>query len=85
MFSTTKGSSYSVTDETFKTTMARYVRMMATQKAQAPALGFGRGRGRGGAGATQPATQSALPPAAPATLTAAPGGYSLFDFEVLKD
>ncbi len=32
VFSTTKGSAYSVTDETFKTTTARYVRMYATQR-----------------------------------------------------
>jgi hypothetical protein len=32
VFSTTHGSAYSVTDETFKTTTARYVRLYATQR-----------------------------------------------------
>jgi hypothetical protein len=32
VFSTTHGSAYSVTDETFKTTTARYVRMYGTQR-----------------------------------------------------
>ena len=74
VFSTALGSSYSVTDEKFKTTSARYVRMSATERA--PLLGGGRGgRARGGAAAGAPA---ATPPA-PVT------GYSLFDFMVLKD
>jgi hypothetical protein len=75
VFSTMLGSSYSVTDETFKTTSARYVRMLGT--ARAPQQGGGRGGlGRGGRGA-QAATQATQP--------ASPSGYSLFDFEVLKD
>jgi hypothetical protein len=73
VFSTTHGASYSVTDETFKTTTARYVRMNATQRGTPPT---GRGR-RGAASATAPASQPATPAAAV--------GYSLFDFEVLKD
>ncbi|HEY4330103.1 MAG TPA: hypothetical protein VGN88_10240, partial [Phycisphaerae bacterium] len=62
VFTTTLGSSYSVTDESFKTTSARYVRMLATQRA--PVIAGGRGA-----------------QAAPTAAT----GYSLFDFEVLKD
>ncbi|MBN1972576.1 MAG: discoidin domain-containing protein [Sedimentisphaerales bacterium] len=43
VFSTNLGSSYTVTDETFKTTTARYVRMYATELAPAPrGMGFGR-------------------------------------------
>jgi hypothetical protein len=85
IYSTTQGSSASVTDESFSTTRVRYVRMYGTQRAPIPfggRGGFGRGRGRG---ATQPAAtqQVALPPAA--TQPVAPGGYSLFDFIVLKD
>lgn len=76
VFSTTLGSSNSVTDEAFPTTSARYVRMLATQRAQIPAGGRGGRGGRGGA-ASAPAV---APVAAPA-----PTGYSLFDFMVLKD
>jgi hypothetical protein len=99
VFSTTQGSSYTVTDEKFKTTTARYVRMNATERAPVPFGGRGgRGRGRGGPADTPPvATTSttpatlaaAAPPAtAQAAPTAAPPGqpaYSLFDFMVLKD
>ena len=38
VFSTKLGSPYTVTDETFKTTTARYVRMSATQKAPIPSI-----------------------------------------------
>jgi len=91
VFSTTQGASYSVTDEKFKTTMARYVRVEATEQAPVPRGGRG-GRGRGGPG-TPPAATPATPAsavaanAAPAP-TAGPAGqpaYSLFDFMVLKD
>jgi hypothetical protein len=68
VFSTSHGASYSVTDEIFKTTTARYVRMYGTQRGTPP------DSGRGGRRGEQPATQ-------PTT----PGGYSLFDFMVLKD
>jgi len=58
-----------VTDETFKTTTARYVRMYGTQRV--PPAGPGRGGARRGAPTdTQPS---------------APAGYSLFTFMVLKD
>jgi hypothetical protein len=67
-YGTDKGASSSVTDEVFKTTTARYVRMYATTRAPIPPAGRG---GRRGQPATQPAPQ--------------PGGYSLFDFMVLKD
>jgi hypothetical protein len=84
-FTTDKGSSYTVTDESFPTTSARYVRMTATTRAPAPFAGGRGGRAgrgaRGGTAATQATTQSAFtPPPAPA-----PAGYTLFDFEVLKD
>ncbi|HVT79188.1 MAG TPA: discoidin domain-containing protein, partial [Phycisphaerae bacterium] len=90
-FSTDLGSSYSVTDESFKTTSARYVRMSATARAAAPFGGRGGGRGGRGAGGggagrgaagSQPAATGAVQPIVPLP---APGGYSLFDFEVLKD
>jgi hypothetical protein len=68
VYGTSLGSSYSVTDVTFKTTTARYVRMFATQRA--PSAGGGRG-GRGGQGGVAG--------------SGAQGGYSLFDFVVLKD
>jgi hypothetical protein len=38
VFSTNLGAPYTVTDETFKTTTARYVRMTATQKAPIPTV-----------------------------------------------
>jgi hypothetical protein len=78
VFSTDKGSSYSVTDESFPTTSARHVRMYATAKA--PVISFARGlggRGARGRGATQPAATQPAPQAQ--------GVYSLFDFMVLKD
>jgi hypothetical protein len=98
VFSTTQGSSYTVTDESFKTTTARYVRMYATQRAPLPSRGRG-GAGRGGAGrgsqlATQPATRAGIGSVpggvsgrGPQTTTqpSTPTGYSLFDFMVLKD
>jgi hypothetical protein len=77
-FGTTLGSSYTVTDETFPTTSARYVRVMATERAPVPAAG-GRGRGgRGRGAATAPTT-------APAAPVSTPAGYTLFDFQVLTD
>ena len=76
VFSTIHGASYAVTDESFKTTTARYVRMNGTQRGTPPA---GRGR-RGATAATAPATAPVA-----ATQPAGPVGYSLFDFEVLKD
>src|SRR5262249_46435187 len=78
VFSSSSGSSSMVTDQTFPTTTARYVRMLATERAPIP-LGF-RGR-RGAAGTGTPPAQGATPPAQPAR----PTGYSLFDFMVLKD
>ena len=77
VFSTTQGSSYSVTDEKFQTASARYVRMSATEHAPMPAGGR-RGPGRGAPAGATPPTPNATPPAAPT-------GYSLFDFMVLKD
>ena len=69
VFSTSLGSSQSVTDETFKTATARYVRMYGTQRA--PQISEARGgAARGAPTATQPG---------------APAGYSLFTFMVLKD
>jgi beta-xylosidase len=56
VYSSSQGSSYSVADETFKTTTARYVRMYATQRA--PQIAAGRGGRRGPQSATQPGTQS---------------------------
>jgi hypothetical protein len=73
VFSTTDGACYSVTDEIFKTTSARYVRMYATERGSPPAVPPSGRRG------------SAQPAAQPATQTSPQGGYSLFDFEVLKD
>ncbi len=106
-FSTTKASSYSVTDETFPTTTARYVRMYAPARAPVPVAGRGRGRGgarlgtpgRGpqtnSAPATQTNTQSiaevapTIPTNSPPATEVAPApqlvGYSLFEFEVLRD
>ena len=75
-FSTSQGSSSMVTDETFKTKTARFVRMYATQRA--PVLA-GRGRGRiQSVPTTPPATQ-------PASEPSRPSGYSLFDFMIFKD
>jgi hypothetical protein len=97
VYGTSQGSSSSITDETFNTTTARYVRMYATERAPMPfggRGGFGRGFGRGGGGgagrgaSTQPAAQQiARPPAAtqPATQPTVASGYSLYAFMVLKD
>ena len=75
-FSTSQGSSSMVTDETFKTKTARFVRMYATQRA--PVLA-GRRRGRiQSVPTTPPATQ-------PASEPSRPSGYSLFDFMIFKD
>jgi Glycosyl hydrolases family 43/F5/8 type C domain len=79
VFSTSLGSSYSVTDVTFKMAPARYARMYGTQRSPIIAAGRG-GRGRGLQAGTQPASQTA-----PATQPGPQGGYSLFDFQVLKD
>jgi hypothetical protein len=92
VFSTTQGASYSVTDEKFKTTAARYVRVTATERAPLPPGGRG-GRGRGGPAGPPAATTSATPatPASasavltPAAAPPAQAAYSLFDFMVLKD
>jgi hypothetical protein len=79
VYHTDKGSSYTVTDETFPTTNARYVRVTAAARAAVPAGGRGPGRGAGrGRGATQPAATQAAPPPAPV-------GYTLFDFQIVKD
>ena len=85
VYSTSQGSSNSVTDETFKTATARYVRMYGTERA--PVIAGFRGRGRGQSGATTPpATQPTTPPATPpAPAPSRPNGYSLFDFMVLMD
>ena len=81
VFSTASGSSFSVTDESFPTTSARYVRMYGNKRATPPA-NFRR-RFRGPLGLTrQAATQIAAPPA---TQPARPLRYSLFQFMVLKD
>jgi type VI protein secretion system component Hcp len=85
VFSSSSGSSSMVTDDTFPTTTARYVRMLATERAPIT-MGF-RGR-RGAAGAGTPPVQGATPPAQPVPPPAQPAkptGYSLFDFMVLKD
>jgi hypothetical protein len=83
VYGDSQGSSSMVTDESFPTTSARYVRMYATQRAPLPAAGFRGGRGRGGGNATsRPAIQVA---AQPATQPGRTSGYSLFDFMVLKD
>jgi beta-glucosidase len=84
VFSTTLGASYTVTDEKFPTTTARYVRMNATERAPLPFGGRGgRGRGRGGPAGTPPVASTSTTPAAVAPSTQA--AYSLFDFMVLKD
>ncbi len=70
VFGTTQGASYSVTDEKFNTTAARYVRVNATERAPVPAGGRG-GRGRGGA-AGAPAAATA-PVAASTPAATAPG------------
>ena len=72
VFSTTRGAGYSVTDETFKTATARYVRMYGTEHA------IERARQRYGRQTWPPVTL-------PATQPVAPRGYSLFSFQVLKD
>jgi hypothetical protein len=73
VYVSSNGSSSMLTDATFPTTTARYVRMYATQRAPVIANRGGRGRGRG-RGTTQPAATQPVP-----------SGYSLFDFQVLKD
>ena len=55
VYSTTQGGSYTVTDEIFKTTIARYVRMLGTQRDTPPDVG------RGGRRDEQPAMQPATP------------------------
>ncbi|HVX84035.1 MAG TPA: discoidin domain-containing protein [Phycisphaerae bacterium] len=90
LFTTTKGGSYTVTDETFPLTTARFIRMTATARAPIPFGAFGGGRGRGNRGGRGAATQTAAtqPTSAPAFTPPpqpAPTGYTLFDFEVLKD
>jgi hypothetical protein len=81
LFTTTRGGSNTVTDETFPLTTARYIRMTATARAPIPFAGFGGGRGgRNGAG-SQPTSAPTFTPPPPPT----PTGYTLFDFEVLKD
>ena len=67
VFSTNRGSSYTVTDERFPTTSARHVRMIATKRA--PAAGA-RGRAAPTTGPVSPS---------------APAGYTLFEFQVLRD
>jgi hypothetical protein len=84
VYSTDIGSSYTVTDETFPTSSARYVRMTASARAPVPFAGFGRGRGRGGRGNRGAAGAAASQAAAPASAPA-PAGYTLFGFEVLRD
>jgi hypothetical protein len=94
VFNTTQGGSYTVTDEKFKTTSARYVRVNATERAPVP---FGaRGGRRGGRGGPPPtaaasaSTVSATPavaaatgtapvaPAAPVAATAAPPAQAAY-------
>ncbi len=69
VFSTTQGSSYSVTDEKFKTTSARYVRVNATERAPLPAGGRG-GRGRGAPTGTPPAATASTTSTTSATTSA---------------
>ncbi|MBC7783914.1 MAG: discoidin domain-containing protein [Burkholderiales bacterium] len=83
VFSTGIGSSYTVTDQTFPTTTARFVRMAATERAVVP---VGGRRGNRNAATTQSTQPGATRPAATQPTTApAPAGYMLFDFQVLKD
>jgi hypothetical protein len=87
-FSTMLGSSSAITDETFKTTSARYVRLYATQRAPLPLVGrgggFGPGRGRGPTTAPSGAAGQQAARAPVATQPAA-AGYSLYELMVLKD
>ncbi|HTB63473.1 MAG TPA: family 43 glycosylhydrolase [Opitutales bacterium] len=70
VFSTTLGASYSVTDEKFKTTTARYVRMNATERAPLPPGGRGGRGARGGrGGAPAAASSTATASVAPASAT----------------
>jgi hypothetical protein len=78
-YSSSSGSSSMVTDQAFPTTTARYVRVLATERA--PVITGFRGRRGAGGTATAPPAQGTTPPAQPAR----PIGYSLFDFMVLKD
>jgi len=79
VFSTSSGSSSMVGDETFPTTTARYVRVLATERA--PVITGFRGRRGAGGTTTAPPAEGTTPPAQPAR----PTGYSLFDFMMLKD
>jgi hypothetical protein len=73
VFSTTHGSSYTVTDEKFTTTSARYVRMIATERAPVPFGGRGGRRGGRGAPGTPPAaTTMATASTAPANPAGTP-------------
>jgi hypothetical protein len=70
VFRTTDGASYSVTDEKFKTTTARYVRVNATERAPLPPGGRGgRGEQRVPAG-TPPAAKTPATPTTPASASA---------------
>ncbi len=85
VFSTTKGGAYSVTDESFPTTSARYIRMTATKRDTQPQFAFRGGQlGQRGGANTRPTTQPTTLPAFPTSRPTTPTGYSLFDFEVLK-
>ena len=80
VYSSTKGSARSVTDVSFDMTTARYVRMVGSERVvQRDFSGRGRGFGRG---TTRPSTRGFVQAA---TRPAAPGGYTLFAFQVLKD
>lgn len=82
VYSTTQGSSSSITDETFNTTLAKYMRMYATGRAPIPFAGRGGFGRRGGSPQTAP-VQIARQPST--TQPLAPSGYSLYGFMVLKD
>ena len=82
----TTGSSFMVTDVTFATTTARYVRMLGTERApvmMGRRIGTGPAVGAGTrpAAATRPATRPRGEVVEPAGLH----GYSVFAFEVLRD
>ena len=81
VYETTRGASSTVTDVTFGTTKARYVRMVGTERAPVSQTFRGRLRGPNGS-STQPLTQ---PTTFPTTRPSGPTRYSLFEFSVLKD
>ena len=84
VYHATAGSSFMVTDATFATTTARYVRMMGTERSpvmMGRRIGTGPAVGTGAATRPRPATRPRGEVAEPPGLH----GYSLFAFEVLRD